>query len=123
MHGLAGVGSLSSEVLDYESLVDRAGGDEEFAFEILNDLRAGVPRDVAELEAALGAEDHSSAGRVAHRLKGALLAVGANPAAKAAHAVEEAAHDDPRGLSTTMVKLAHALEETLREVDRILTAA
>ncbi len=75
------------EVLDIESLRDRAGGDEPFLVELLEDfLGRGV--SVEDLRAAASARDLDGLGRLAHRLKGSLLSLGATSAAAAASEVE-----------------------------------
>ena len=71
------------EVLDVESLRDRAGRDEPFVVELLEDFlcRGVCMHDVL---AAAEARDLDALGRLAHRLKGSLLSVGAASAASAA---------------------------------------
>jgi HPt (histidine-containing phosphotransfer) domain-containing protein len=75
------------EVLDIGALRERAGGDEPFVVELLEDfLCRGV--SMQDVHAAAGARDLAALGRLAHRLKGSLLSLGAISAASAAGEVE-----------------------------------
>lgn len=101
-----GVPRFAVEVLDVESLRDRAGRDEPFVVELLEDFlcRGVCMHDVL---AAAEARDLDALGRLAHRLKGSLLSLGASSAAAAAGEVELRAATlaistnahDPRGVS------------------------
>lgn len=75
------------EVLDLESLRDRAGRDEPFVVELLQDfLCRGVA--MQQVVAAAESRDFDALKTLAHRLKGALLALAATKAAGAAGEVE-----------------------------------
>lgn len=78
------------DILDLAELRERAGHDEELVVELLGDFldRAG---EVATLTEAANAGDYTKAARLAHRLKGSLLALGAKAAARAASTVEHQA--------------------------------
>ncbi|WP_052877998.1 PAS domain-containing hybrid sensor histidine kinase/response regulator [Chromobacterium subtsugae] len=72
-----------------------SNGELSVELEILREFQTGNLEDVAELRAALQAEDADRVGFSAHRIKGASRMVGANEMGAAAEAVEKAgkAHD------------------------------
>ncbi|AXE31421.1 hypothetical protein DK842_16875 [Chromobacterium phragmitis] len=84
-----------------ESPIDRSvlevysNGDLSVELEILREFQTGNSEDVAELRAAMEAEDAERIGFSAHRIKGASRMVGANGMGDAAETVEKAgkAHD------------------------------
>lgn len=100
------------EVLDIEALRERAGYDEPFVVELLEDfLCRGV--SMQEVHAAAESRNLEALGRLAHRLKGSLLSLGAASAASAAGDVEVRAatlaiaadSNDSRGLAALSVAL------------------
>lgn len=78
------------DILDLAELRERAGHDEELVCELLGDFldRAG---EIVTLNEAASAGDYTKVSRLAHRLKGSLLALGAKAAARAASTVEHQA--------------------------------
>lgn len=109
------------EVLDLESLRDRAGRDEPFVVEVLQDfLCRGVA--MQDVLAAAQSRDFGELKTLAHRLKGALLALAATKAAGAAGEVElraatlAIASESPdwralAALSAALLELAERFEE------------
>lgn len=111
---------LSLAVLDYPTLLERAGDDEALAVEVLNDLKVCAPKDLAALAAAFDAKDAATAARTAHKLKGALLAVSANRAAARASEVERLARTDLPAAELEATHLAHAWSEACAAVDVVV---
>ncbi len=81
------VGASRKEVLDLQELRDRAGGDEALVLELLGDFLDGG-MGLNELCDAVQGHAFEETSRLAHRLEGALLALGAREAATAAREVE-----------------------------------
>ena len=81
-------------VLQFDELLQRAGGDHSLAFEVLEDFARMLP----EIRQGLRnpASDANVVRRLAHRLKGALLAIGAKPAAEVARELEHGSADAAR---------------------------
>lgn len=75
-------------LLDLSSLSARAGHDEEFIRELLADFLGLAGTTAAEIADASAGARHGEVVSKAHRLRGALLAVGANRAGRAAGEVE-----------------------------------
>lgn len=108
-----GAAPFAIEVLDIEALRDRAGRDEPFVVELLEDfLCRGVT--MQDLLAAAEASELERLGKLAHKLKGALLSLGATSAAASAGEVELRAGtlaiapdaSEPRGLAALATSLA-----------------
>lgn len=114
---------LSLAVLDFPTLLQRAGDDEALAVEVLNDLKDCAPRDLAALAAAFEAKDATTAARAAHKLKGALLAVSANRAAARASEVERLAHVDLTAAEAEAGRLSSAWVEACAAVDEVVQRA
>ncbi|OWY39469.1 hypothetical protein CEK28_08330 [Xenophilus sp. AP218F] len=85
----------ASQPVDRSVLEVYSNGELMVELEILREFQQGNAEDVAELRAALAAEDADKVGFSAHRIKGASRMVGANALGRAAEAVEKAgkAHD------------------------------
>ncbi len=76
------------EPLDWSALRENCAGDEALVNEVLELFRAeadGLLQDVAR---AVGARDAVAVKRAAHRLKGALVSLGAKPSTEGARALE-----------------------------------
>lgn len=78
------------DVLDLEELRVRAGRDEDLVIELLGDFLERTS-EMSALAASVAIGDFLTTSKLAHRLKGALLALGAKAAARAAMAVEHQA--------------------------------
>jgi HPt (histidine-containing phosphotransfer) domain-containing protein len=108
--------------LDLEGLRCRAGHDDALVCALIEDF---IQRDAAmsELRTAIEREAFGSASELAHRMKGSLLALGANAAARRAAEVEQqasalsvdTAHDSRTrpALAIAMVELTASLGEAL----------
>jgi HPt (histidine-containing phosphotransfer) domain-containing protein len=73
---------------DAADVLARVDDDHEMVVELIETLRAEVPARVAEIREALDAGDHHTLSFAAHSLKGALAALSAGNAARAALALE-----------------------------------
>jgi HPt (histidine-containing phosphotransfer) domain-containing protein len=85
----ADAGIRSTAPIDRARLEKLVGGTEGIG-ELLGELEASVRSDIAALEAALAARDGAAVRRVAHRVRGSALTMGAARLAAAAARLEEA---------------------------------
>jgi len=83
----AGRPSVRAEALDLAELRDRASNDDELVVELLQDFLSRRSTTF-DLKCACTRGSFKELSRLAHRLKGTLLALGAKPAASAASDVE-----------------------------------
>lgn len=116
--------------LDLAALFERASQDEELVREVLQDFLATSDAMLRELVTSVEAREFSTAAAKAHRLRGALLALGATRAAQAAGEVElagfaiagtsamTAAHGD--ALANTLVVLQERLASACSEMRRFV---
>jgi len=77
--------------IDLAALLVRAGNDDDLMREVIGDFLAGSHELVTSVVTAAAAGDHGAAAAHAHRIRGALLALSAGPAALAAGEVEQLA--------------------------------
>ncbi|WP_224242335.1 response regulator [Hyalangium gracile] len=113
----------SGEPMDRERLLGHVGGDVQLMKEVVELFLAERPRLWAALDEAMARGDAREAARAAHKVKGALLNLTAEPAAAAARRLEEAAHqghmEEAREalerLRLELVRLQGALEELSSE--------
>jgi HPt (histidine-containing phosphotransfer) domain-containing protein len=87
----SGVRSDLPPRLDLPALRARASNDEELVREVLDDFLRDVGALRGAVDASVDDRHFADAGRAAHRIRGALLALGAGPAAAAASALEAGA--------------------------------
>lgn len=85
------VRTSSSPQVDLPALRARAGNDEELLREVLGDFLRDVGSLRGAVEVSIDDGRFGDAGRAAHRIRGALLALGADRAALAASALEDGA--------------------------------
>ncbi|TMG81870.1 MAG: response regulator [Betaproteobacteria bacterium] len=109
----ADAGVRSKAPIDRARLEKLVGGSEGLG-ELLGELEATVRSDIAALEAALAAGDGAAVRRVAHRVKGSALTIGAAQLAAAAARLEEA----PDALAT-----ADAVRPLIDELESVAAAA
>jgi len=62
---------MDTELINYESALDRLGGDTEFLHELLGEMLGQIESDMEMLKEAIGSSDYKSVQRIAHGLKGA----------------------------------------------------
>jgi HPt (histidine-containing phosphotransfer) domain-containing protein len=94
-------------VIDVEEMRRRFGGDDDLVREIAREFVVGLAPMRAALTAASVKNDLVEMGRVAHRLRGALLEVAAPSAAQLARKIEEA----PGSSGESLAALLPLLEE------------
>lgn len=85
--------SMDTSRFDFEDLIDRVGGDRDFALELFGDWVKGLGMELANLESTIQSGDVPALCFQAHTLKGAALNLAASAFASSAHQVEEAAID------------------------------
>ena len=130
----AGRTSVRAEALDLAELRDRASNDDELVVELLQDFLSRRSTTF-DLKCACTRASFKELSRLAHRLKGTLLALGAKPAASAASAVEviasgligtsEQTSEAPRlsALSGAVDVLCARLDETVSAMQSVVDVA
>lgn len=76
------------EPLDWSALRENCAGDESLVNEVLELFRAEADALLTDVGKAVAAGDSVAVKRSAHRLKGALVSLGARPSTEAARALE-----------------------------------
>ena len=102
---------------DRDELLPRLGGDESLLVEMIEIFAAESPRMLADLRAAIDAQDADGVQRAAHNLKGSVSVFGARPATRSAQALEGMGRDNSlagarfavASLEREVEKLNHAL--------------
>jgi len=109
-----------ADVADFDpaDLLSRLDDDVDTVVELIDLLRAEVPTHVAQIRHALESGDNRTLSFAAHSLKGALAALSAGNAARAALALELASREPLVGDGTALV--AH-LETALMRAERAFT--
>jgi two-component system sensor histidine kinase/response regulator len=85
------------EPLNWAELSENCAGDDSLVREVLELFLAEVDGLVADVKAAVAARDALAVKRSAHRLKGALLSLAADPAAESARILELAGSTEQLG--------------------------
>lgn len=104
------------EPVDWDSLRENCAGDESLVVEVLDLFRKEADVLVGDIAKAVGAADAVAVKRTAHRLKGALVSLGAKPSTDLARALEVCGSG---GDLTTAPELFAQLQH---EIARLLTA-
>lgn len=102
----------ASETLDHESLLDELGGDRQLRRQLLEMLIASTTETSALIRTAYTERDSSALASSAHKLKSALIAFGARPAADAASRLEDVGRR--ADLATASAVLKHLEDELTR---------
>jgi CheY-like chemotaxis protein/HPt (histidine-containing phosphotransfer) domain-containing protein len=98
-------------LLDPETALERAGGDEALLAELAELFRAEAPERLAEIRAAITRQDAVALARAAHTLKGAAAVFGAAGAVEAARELEAMGRGgDLAGAAAAADRLADILE-------------
>lgn len=79
---------VTDEPLDWNALRENCAGDEALVNEVLELFRQEAEALIADVRVAVKAGDALTIKRSAHRLKGALVSLGARPSVEAARALE-----------------------------------
>lgn len=106
-------------VLAWEDLLERAGGDEELAREVLAEVLA-LLRDDERVLAGVPREDEAALARAAHRIRGALATSGLLRAAAAAATVEALASSERTDCAAALLVLREELATARAAVERCL---
>jgi two-component system sensor histidine kinase/response regulator len=120
---LAGVSTASAShdprpAVDRSRLSTQLGGDDSAVAEVLSRFEVEAPRMLAQIEDCLGRADVEGLARAAHRLRGALAWISAEPGAQAASRVELLARSGERaGLSESVATLRRAVDRVLRAIE------
>jgi len=80
-------------VLDMNELIDRIGGDEEFATELLHEFRENLDNEIAKLKETLDAQNPREVTEKSHSLKGSALNLSAKGFASIAKTIEHSSKD------------------------------
>jgi two-component system sensor histidine kinase/response regulator len=120
---LAGVSTASAShdprpAVDRSRLSTQLGGDDSAVAEVLSRFEVEAPRMLAQIEDCLGRADVEGLARAAHRLRGALAWISAEPGAEAASRVESLARSGERaGLGKSIATLRRAVDRVLRAIE------
>lgn len=102
------------EPLDWDALRENCAGDESLVNEVLDLFRNEADALLADVKAAATAGDAVAVKRTAHRLKGALVSLGARPSVEAARALELAgSNGDLATVDALYATLEHELSRLL----------
>ncbi|HBN75016.1 MAG TPA: hypothetical protein DD473_04205 [Planctomycetaceae bacterium] len=86
---------LDNDAIDWPTLIERCGGNDEIAFKVLKKFHDRLPDDIRELENAIENHDWESSGRIVHTLKGAAGNVSAVEVSEAALKLETIVRSQP----------------------------
>lgn len=112
MESIRAYKSRDSAPVNFDELLDRCLGRIELAERILRTFQTALESDLKILEAAVAAFDATEIAHVAHRIKGASLAVSANHVTECAKFIELSAH--ARRLEEIPDQLARLKRESAR---------
>lgn len=93
------------DALDYDELLDELGGDRQLRRQLLELMVESTTQSAALVRTAYGARDCSALANSAHKLKSALVAFGAGPAADAASRLEDIGRNADLTAASTVLKL------------------
>lgn len=105
-------------VFDREAMLERVGGDAALLEEVLDLYREDGPGMVDAVRDAVAGDDPSMLERAAHSLKGALLNLSAEAAAREASGLERAARAGDRDVARRLENL----EVEIRKLDAAIAA-
>lgn len=105
--------------VDVSELLVRCLGRADIAERVLNKFRESAPADVAEIQRAFARQDWQQIALIAHRLKGAALAVAAHPLCDQACNLETAARQQEfdrieAGIASLNNTMAQVIRVTLQ---------
>ncbi len=102
--------------LDEEAALERVGGEHELLAELANMCLVDTPDALEAIRSAVAGSDAQAVQRTAHRLKGSLLVLAADPASEAAYRLEAL------GAEGALDTAAAALAQLEVEIARLLPA-
>jgi HPt (histidine-containing phosphotransfer) domain-containing protein len=107
-------------VLDLDELIERTGGEREFAVELLGDFLETLPGDIAELKEVLDRGNLEEIMGKAHAIKGAAASLSAEVFSDIAKRIEYAGRDldleAARGNFDRLVEASEKLKEAISRV-------
>lgn len=110
-----------SAVLDLSELLDRIGGDEAFARELLQEFRSQLDEELSELKLILEVGDPESVTQKSHSLKGSALNLSAKSLAEIAKVMEHAGKSgDVAAAANQYMALVTESDRLKQEIDRLL---
>lgn len=104
---------IDSEIVDEAAVLERVDGDRELLGHLVGMFFDDTPKVMAALEGGIAQRDATVVGGAAHRLKGALLTLAANPAGEAAQILEK------MGRRGDLAQAEAALDDLRRELTRL----
>ncbi len=105
------------EPLDWSSLRENCAGDEALVNEVLELFRKEADALVNDVRTAVAARDALAVKRSAHRIKGALVSLGARPSVEAARALELAGGaNDLSSADANFAQLENEMQRLLRVI-------
>ncbi len=112
---------LKTHYFDYESTLERIGGDREVFVEIAKLFLEMAPGSLEAIRAAIEAEDARSVGLASHKLKGAVCNFGLGAPYERANLLEEMGKEkDLSRARETFNELDEALSAMIREMTEVL---
>lgn len=69
---------MEKKVIDWDTAIERLGGDKEFLIELLNELVEQIDQSMPDLKTAIEQQNYSDVRSIAHGLKGAAANLGAD---------------------------------------------
>ncbi len=99
---------MEKKVIDWETAIERLGGDKDFLIELLNELIEQMDQSLPELKQAIEQNDYDNVRSIAHGLKGAAANLGADQIANAFYEMETMGKN--QDLNTAMSKFEEILE-------------
>lgn len=111
---------MTGTLFDMAAFVARAGDDDALAHELLGDFVRMAAESGHAMRAARERNDHRELARLAHRIRGPLLSLGAAISAEKARILEDAAHarDDAR-CANALGGLLAALDDLVADIDQV----
>ena len=108
-------------VLDYKELLDRIGGEDDFARELLTEFVGGLSGEVEGLKAVLDSANVEDIVLKAHTLKGSAANLSAKGLSEAAKVIEQAGRNNDletaRGGFSRLAEEADKLKERFAAMD------
>lgn len=107
------IGAMGREPMDEEAALERAGGEHDLLVELAGLCLADAPAALDDIRSALEQGDAKALQRAAHKLKGSLLVLAADPASDAAYRLETI------GAQGALDRAASALATLEAEIERL----
>ena len=108
--------TAGQQPMDQEAALERAGGEFELLVELANMCLADTPEALDSIRDALAGGDAKGVQSAAHKLKGSLLVLAADPASEAAYQLETI------GAKGSLDNAAQALSTLEQEIERLRPA-